>query len=166
MQGEFWHCIILIKAWYIDKTALVFHNNQITIFPYKASEAWFLASDKSHPYLYLLTLFHAPTMVFHWENTPQAAKEQCLPMTKAPTIILKIFFPFSPHQNFSPFISSCLTKHSQSKLPLFLLWVMVWDPDFHFNGCPELTQCQKGAFQSTQPFNRYKFLVGQREMKD
>lgn len=35
-------------------------------------------------------------------------------MTKAPTIILKTFCPLSPHQNFSPFISSCLTKHSQS----------------------------------------------------
>lgn len=70
IQGEFRHGIILIKVWYIDKTALVFHNNQITIFPHKPSETWFLVSDKSHPYLYLFDpVFHAPTMVFHWENT-------------------------------------------------------------------------------------------------
>lgn len=65
MQGEFCHCIILIKAWYIDKIALVFHNNQITIFPHKPSETWFLASDKSHPYLYLFNpVFHAPQWYF------------------------------------------------------------------------------------------------------
>lgn len=148
MQGEFWHGIILIKTWYIDKTALVFHNNQITIFPHKPSETWFLASKKSQPYLYLFgCVFQVSTMVFHWENTLQAATEQCLLMTKAPTRILKTFFPFSPHQNFSPFISSCLIKHNQSKLPLFLLWVMVWESDFHFSSSPELTQCQKRVFQ-------------------
>lgn len=43
-------------------------------------------------------------------------------MTKAPTRILKTFFPFSPHQNFSPFISSCLTKHNQSSLSSSCGW--------------------------------------------
>lgn len=65
-------------------------------------------------------------------------------MTKAPTIILKIFFPFSPHLNFSPFISSCLTKQSQSKLPLFLLWVMVWEW-FPFQWFPWTDTVPKGS---------------------
>lgn len=145
MWGNFDMESLFFKGWYTDKTALLFHNNQMMLFPHKTlrnmfSCQWYVSSL----FVVFLILFSMPPQWCFIGKIPHRLlkNRRCLSMTKStkcnPQDILPIFLCTKTSAHFSFFVNG---KQSM-EISLFHLWVMVWEPDFNFNSSCELTQCQ------------------------